>query len=47
VARRERSIEHRAREAVDLHDDQPPANSRRAAAATKAADQTVERSLQE
>lgn len=46
VSRREHAIEHRAREAVDLHDDQPPPDSLRAATATKSADQTIERSLQ-
>jgi hypothetical protein len=47
MSRREHAIEHRAREAVDLHDDQPPPDSLRAATATKSADQTIERSLQE
>ncbi len=44
---RERAIEHGTREAVDLHDDQPPPDSLRAAAATESADQAIEGALYE
>ena len=44
---RERAIEHGTREPVDLHDDQAPPDSLRAAAATESADQAIEGALHE
>jgi hypothetical protein len=42
---RERAIEHGTREPVDLHDDQAPPDSGRAAAATESTDQAIEGAL--
>jgi hypothetical protein len=47
VSFRERAIEHSPRETVDLHDDEPPPGSLRAAAATESADQAIEGALHE
>jgi hypothetical protein len=47
VSRREPAVEHRAREAVDLDDDQAPPDSFRATTAAEPADEAVERSLQQ
>jgi hypothetical protein len=47
VSLRERAIEHGPGEPVDLHDDQAPSDSLRAAAATESADQTIEGALYE
>jgi hypothetical protein len=47
VSFRERAIEDSPGETVDLHDDQPPAESFRATAATESADQAIEGALHE
>jgi hypothetical protein len=47
VSFREGAIEHGTRETVDLHDDQAPPDSLRAAAATESADQAIENALYE
>lgn len=44
---RERAIEHGTREPIDLHDDEPPPDSLRAAAPTESADQAIEGALYE
>ena len=46
VSRGERAIEDDARESVDLHDDQSPPNTLRAAAATESSDQSIDDALQ-
>jgi len=47
VSLRERAIEHGTREPIDLHDDEPPPDSLRAAAPTESADQAIESALYE
>jgi hypothetical protein len=38
-------VEHRAREAVDLHDEEPPVRGRRGSAPPQAADQAIDGAL--
>ena len=40
--RRERLVEHRAREAIDLHDEERPTRGRRCGATAQAADQAID-----
>jgi hypothetical protein len=47
VSFRERASEHGTREPVDLHDDQAPPESLRAAAAPESTDQAIEGALYE
>jgi hypothetical protein len=47
VSLRERTVEHTARKAIDLHDDEAPPHPLGPATVTESPDQTIERALQE